>query len=244
MTAITGCPEHGSSLRSACCGRRDIGDGAADSTSGMADTGVRTSASTAALITDSATPASDLGAANGAVATFYYNRSVTNVSVTNVTNVYNRTVVVNNRSTTSFNGGTGGVQARPTHQEEQLRTRAAYGGPCRSEPSMSARQPQPGESSVPESWTSGDRRHSAGWRLQPPGSPFRPGQPAANIMHPAISPREARVNPASGNRGNSNAGNRMNTGNNNGNNNKARSNERLPPFHPAGEEQRGKWTEQ
>src|SRR5580765_4214785 len=49
---------------------------------------------------------------------FYYNRSVTNVSVTNVTNVYNRTVVVNNTRTTSFNGGTGGVEARPTAQEE------------------------------------------------------------------------------------------------------------------------------
>jgi len=49
---------------------------------------------------------------------FYYNRSVTNVSVTNVTNVYNKTVIVNNTTTTSFNGGTGGVQARPTAQEQ------------------------------------------------------------------------------------------------------------------------------
>jgi len=49
---------------------------------------------------------------------FFYNRSVTNVSVTNVTNVYNKTVVVNNTSTTSFNGGTGGIQARPTAAEE------------------------------------------------------------------------------------------------------------------------------
>lgn len=48
---------------------------------------------------------------------FYYNRSVTNVSVTNVTNVYNKTVVVNNTTTTSFNGGTGGVQAQPTPEE-------------------------------------------------------------------------------------------------------------------------------
>lgn len=48
---------------------------------------------------------------------FYYNRSVTNVSVTSVTHVYNRTVVVNN-TTTSYNGGTGGVEARPTAQEQ------------------------------------------------------------------------------------------------------------------------------
>jgi len=50
---------------------------------------------------------------------FYYNRSVTNVSVTNVTNVYNRTVIVRNNSTTSFNGGSGGIPARPTREEEK-----------------------------------------------------------------------------------------------------------------------------
>src|SRR5579859_6194069 len=48
---------------------------------------------------------------------FYYNRSVTNVSVTNVTNVYNKTVVVNENHT-AFNGGEGGVAARPTAAEE------------------------------------------------------------------------------------------------------------------------------
>lgn len=46
---------------------------------------------------------------------FYYNRSVTNVSTTNITNVYNRTVVNNvNVTRVSFNGGAGGVGARPT----------------------------------------------------------------------------------------------------------------------------------
>src|SRR6202140_690006 len=49
---------------------------------------------------------------------FYYNRSVTNITNTNITNVYNRTVVNNvtvNR--VSFNGGTGGVVARPSTAE-------------------------------------------------------------------------------------------------------------------------------
>jgi hypothetical protein len=48
---------------------------------------------------------------------FFYNRSVTNVSVTNVTNVYNRTVIVNN-SRVSYNGGAGGLNARATREEE------------------------------------------------------------------------------------------------------------------------------
>jgi len=49
---------------------------------------------------------------------FFYNRSVTNVNVTVVHNVYNTTVV--NRSVTrvSFNGGNGGINERPTSQEE------------------------------------------------------------------------------------------------------------------------------
>src|SRR5277367_5132105 len=46
---------------------------------------------------------------------FFYNRSVNNV--TNVTNVYNKTVVVNN-VTVSYNGGQGGITSRPTPQEE------------------------------------------------------------------------------------------------------------------------------
>jgi len=40
-----------------------------------------------------------------------YNRAVTNVTNINVTNVYNRTVVVNNFSHVSFNGGHGGIAA-------------------------------------------------------------------------------------------------------------------------------------
>jgi len=48
---------------------------------------------------------------------FFYNRSVVNVNVTNVTNVYNRTVIVNNTRNVSFNGP-GGIEARPTPQEQ------------------------------------------------------------------------------------------------------------------------------
>jgi hypothetical protein len=48
---------------------------------------------------------------------FFYNRAVMNVSVTNVTNVYTKTVVVNENHV-AFNGGEGGVAARPTPEEE------------------------------------------------------------------------------------------------------------------------------
>lgn len=49
---------------------------------------------------------------------FFYNRSVTNVRVTNITNVYNRTVIVNNTHV-SYNGP-GGIEARPTPQEREF----------------------------------------------------------------------------------------------------------------------------
>ena len=50
---------------------------------------------------------------------FYYNRSVSNVNVTVIHNVYN-TTVVNSMTVNrvSFNGGTGGINARPTAQDE------------------------------------------------------------------------------------------------------------------------------
>jgi hypothetical protein len=51
---------------------------------------------------------------------FFYNRSVTNVNVTVIHNVYNTTVVNETRNVTrvSYNGGNGGIERRPTRQEE------------------------------------------------------------------------------------------------------------------------------
>lgn len=49
---------------------------------------------------------------------FFYNRSVTNVNVTIIHNVYNEHVDIRNESHVSFNGGQGGLSARPTPQED------------------------------------------------------------------------------------------------------------------------------
>ena len=49
---------------------------------------------------------------------FFYNRSVMSVGSVHVTNIYNRTVINNNFSNhVAFNGGPGGLGARPTHEE-------------------------------------------------------------------------------------------------------------------------------
>jgi hypothetical protein len=48
---------------------------------------------------------------------FFYNRSVNNVANVSITNVYNKTVVVNNTTNVSYNGGTGGTAAKPTAEQ-------------------------------------------------------------------------------------------------------------------------------
>jgi len=45
---------------------------------------------------------------------FFYNRSVNNFGGVAIVNVYNKTVVVNHVTNVSFNGGNGGLTARPT----------------------------------------------------------------------------------------------------------------------------------
>src|SRR5580692_7399106 len=49
---------------------------------------------------------------------FFYNRAVMNVNVTNIHNVYNTTVNTTVVNRVSYNGGNGGIDARPTPQEE------------------------------------------------------------------------------------------------------------------------------
>jgi WXXGXW repeat (2 copies) len=48
---------------------------------------------------------------------FFYNRTVNNISNVRITNVYEKTVIINNTTHVSFNGGTGGTTARPTPEQ-------------------------------------------------------------------------------------------------------------------------------
>src|SRR5437763_3204889 len=146
---------------------------------------------------------------------FYYNRSVTNVSVTNVTNVYNRTVVVRNETHVAYNGGHGGIEARPTRQQEtwarESHTPALAVQREHEHAAMQNREnfarENHGRPAIAATARPADfSRHSA-----------VPARAAGGEWHaPAISPREARVN--------SSAANRANTGN--------RGNEASRPFSP------------
>ena len=53
---------------------------------------------------------------NGA---FFYNRAYNNFGGVHVTNIYNKTVINNNVSHAAYNGGPGGVTAKPTAEEER-----------------------------------------------------------------------------------------------------------------------------
>ncbi|MGB6025370.1 MAG: YXWGXW repeat-containing protein [Candidatus Sulfotelmatobacter sp.] len=49
---------------------------------------------------------------------FFYNRAVMNVNVSDIHNVYNTKIDTTTISRVSYNGGNGGIDARPTPQEE------------------------------------------------------------------------------------------------------------------------------
>ncbi len=48
---------------------------------------------------------------------FFYNRTVNNFGNVTIPNVYSKTVIVNNRTNVSYNGGAGGTAARPTPEQ-------------------------------------------------------------------------------------------------------------------------------
>jgi hypothetical protein len=126
---------------------------------------------------------------------FFYNRAVMNVDVVHVTNVYSRTVVVNNESHVAFNGGEGGVAARATAEEE-----------------AAAREPHQAPLAAQTEHEHAASQNRAMFASENHGAPAvaataRPGEfsghnvvaakaAGAPYKAPAVSPKEARV-PAS-----------------------------------------------
>jgi hypothetical protein len=52
---------------------------------------------------------------------FFYNRAANNIANVTIKNVYNQTIIINNTNNrASFNGGNGGISARPTAQQQAL----------------------------------------------------------------------------------------------------------------------------
>jgi len=130
---------------------------------------------------------------------FFYNTAVMHVDTVHVTNVYvNRTVVVNNESHVAFNGGEGGVAARPTAAEESA-----------------AREPHQAALSSQTQHEHAASQNRAMFASANHGAPAvaataRPGEfsghgvvaakAGAEYHAPAISPKEARAPASAANR--------------------------------------------
>ena len=129
---------------------------------------------------------------------FFYNRAVMNIDVTNIHNVYN-TRVENNGSANrvSYNGGEGGITARPSPREqvvEQQRhippiaAQAQHVQAARSNPQMRAEANQ-GKPPVAATSRPGEFRGGGVVAAKAEGAPYRPapshaGAPAAGANRP------------------------------------------------------------
>src|SRR6266478_4377668 len=129
---------------------------------------------------------------------FFYNRSVTNVNVVNVRNVYSRTVIVNNTRNVSYNGP-GGIDRRPTRQEEAFAHephRAVLAAQSQHERAASRNRElfaaeNHGRPAIAATARPGEFRGPHLERARAAGEPYRA---------PKLSPREARGQ-TPGNRG-------------------------------------------
>jgi len=135
---------------------------------------------------------------------FYYNRSITNVSVTSVTNVYSKTVVVNENHT-AFNGGQGGVQAHATAQEQ------AYAKEKHTDPLPAQTQHEHAASQNRQNFASENHGKPAIAATAKPGdfsgrSAVGARSAGGEYHAPKMSPKEARARPSS-------AGNKTTTAN-------------------------------
>ncbi len=135
---------------------------------------------------------------------FYYNRWVTNVSRTNVTNVYTRTVAVNENHV-AFNGGKGGVAARPTPQEEAAEhedhtaplAEQTQHEHLASQNRQNFASENHGRPAVAATAKAGDFSSGSAVSARSAGGEYHA---------PAMSPKEARVASTPGNKGGSNDG--------------------------------------
>src|SRR5271170_4614673 len=139
---------------------------------------------------------------------FFYNTAVMHVDTVHITNVYvNNTVIVNNDSHVSFNGGEGGIAARPTPQEE------TYSRETHTPPVAAQVQQEHAASQNKALFASNNHGAPAVAATARPGEFSGKGVVGAKAAGapyhaPAMSPKEARATPAESG-GNAMKGNAM-----------------------------------
>jgi WXXGXW repeat (2 copies) len=138
---------------------------------------------------------------------FYYNRAVNNISNTDVPNVYSKTVVNNTTiNHISYNGGPGGVGARPTAQEQAAghqprhaatseQTAQVAGARNQHELLASVNQGHPPIAATPKPNMFSEPPRRLAQAPPPPPPPERPA-PAAPPDHPSHAAAAERTAPA------------------------------------------------
>ena len=128
---------------------------------------------------------------------FFYNRAVNNVNVTIVRNVYNTTVINNTTvARVSYNGGNGGINARPRPEEEAV-ARARHIPPvsaqiehlraARSNPEQRASTNR-GRPPVAATPRPGDLRGREVVMAKEAGAPYNPQRNQSRVQAPANRP--------------------------------------------------------
>jgi len=139
---------------------------------------------------------------------FFYNRSVNNVNITNIHNTYNTTVINNTAvNRVSYNGGNGGINARPTPEQEAaahekhvppVAVQTQHAQAARANPQLraSVNQGKPPVAATPKP---GAFKDPAVVPAKEAGGPYHPpanraaGQPTANT--PASRPENSVPRP-------------------------------------------------
>jgi WXXGXW repeat (2 copies) len=137
---------------------------------------------------------------------FFYNRSVANINVKNIHNVYNTTINERNDNRVSYNGGNGGINVRPTAEQEAA-ARERHVGPvaaqskhlqdARSNPQQRASANE-GKPPVAATDKPGDWKGKNVVKAKEAGAPYtRPangGENQARANTPASRPENAAGN--------------------------------------------------
>jgi len=138
---------------------------------------------------------------------FFYNRSVNNVNITEIHNVYNTTIRNTTVNRVSYNGGNGGISARPTAEQEAaaherhiapaaVQTQHEQTARANPQQRASANMGKPGVAATPRP---GDFNNRGAIPAKEAGAPYTPanrggnqGRSASNAARPstAVHPRD------------------------------------------------------
>ena len=126
---------------------------------------------------------------------FFYNRTVANINVVNIHNVYEERVTNVTVNHVSFNGGPGGIEARPTAEEQRFENERHIGAiAAQTQHIQEARGNPEFRASANHGRPPGVRE--AGGAYNPPAN--RGGAGGGNVVHPRDLPAFNKATPNTG----------------------------------------------